>query len=341
MEDQTISRSKLIINAGRVPVTLNDIMNIVSEEDILAYYFHIYKLPSLINSPFRKDKNPSFSLYINASNKLVGYDFSTKQTYGIFDMLMEYYHMSFKDVLLKVWQDMCNIKTRSDIPKRKRVYISEHDIKFEVKTRAFRDYDLEYWASFGINQQWLRFGRVFAISDIIRKSKSQIMNLPADKYAYVYVEFKDNIQSLKIYQPFNSEYKWMGDCNCSIWSLWSQLPPTGDKLIITSSLKDALCLWANLHIPSCSLQSETTPPKPHVISQLKQRFQHVYILYDNDFQKKENTGQLNAVHLSKQYDLINICIDNSFKAKDPSDFYKMYGLKTFYTYFYDKISIYN
>jgi hypothetical protein len=76
----------------------------------------------------------------------------------------------------------------------------------------------------------------------------------------------------------NKRYKWLSDGNSSIWSLWSQLPDYGDKLIITSSVKDALCLWANIHVPSCSMQSETTVPKPQIIEQLKRRFKHIYVL---------------------------------------------------------------
>ena len=53
--------------------------------------------------------------------------------------------------------------------------------------------------------------------------------IPAEKYAYVFVEFKDNVESLKIYQPFSEFYKWRNKHDSSVWDLWEQLPETGEK----------------------------------------------------------------------------------------------------------------
>lgn len=307
-------------------------MNIVSEDDILAYYFHIYKLPILISSPLRKDTNPSFSIYSGKNGKIRCYDFGLQKSYGLFDVLMEYFHMDFSQLLSKIWEDMCCISTKLP-PSQISTKQNKQHVKLEVCTRNFRDYDIQFWNSFGISIEWLRFGRVFAISDIVLNKNDQIMQFTADKYAYVYVEFKDKIQSLKIYQPFNQKFKWMSDGNDSIWNLWTQLPESGEKLIITSSLKDALCLWANLGIPSCCLQSETATPKKHIIEQLKTRFKRVFLLYDNDYIKPVNVGQNKAIQLAEKYDLQNLCIHSKYEVKDPSDFYKKYGRKKFIHYF--------
>lgn len=322
------------ISIGKVPIELSDILKIVSEEDILAYYFNIYKLPTLISSPLREDKNPSFSIYINRHNHVRCYDFGTQQRYGVFDLLMEYFHLTFSQVLERVWYDMCHIYIHTPKKTIKKQTYKHSPLKLEVKTRSFKDYDLQFWNKYGISQEWLRFGRIFAISDIILNKNGLKSCIPADKYAYVYVEFKDNIQSLKIYQPYNKTYKWMSDGNSSVWNLWTQLPEKGEKLIITSSLKDALCLWSNLGIPSCCLQSEIAIPKKQVINQLKLRFDNIYILYDNDYDKSVNTGQNRANMLCDKYQLYNICIDKKYEVKDPSDFYKKYGRKLFVKYFY-------
>lgn len=323
-----ISLSKI---KGRPSISITDITNVVGDEDILAYYFQIYKIPCLINSPLRKDSNPSFSIYYNKNNKLVFHDFGTNESGGIFDMVMKKFNISYADMLYRIYDDMCVLRNSQSIPiiKPKRHKVN-NILKLQVRTRSWTNYDLDYWNSYGISQEWLRFGRVFPISDIfIQKNNTTSFNLPADKYAYCFVEFKDDKQSLKIYQPFNLQYKWMNDGDNSIWNLWSQLPPNGDKLIITSSLKDALCLWANLRIPSCCLQSEHTIPKKHVMEQLKNRFDKIYVFYDNDCTKLQNTGQINAKKLVDKYQLINICIDDWYECKDPSDLYKKYGKKQF------------
>ena len=68
-------------------VQLDDIFSIVSEEELLAHYFHIYKIPCVINSPIRRDENPSFSLYYKKNFKIGFFDFATKQSGGIIDLI--------------------------------------------------------------------------------------------------------------------------------------------------------------------------------------------------------------------------------------------------------------
>lgn len=313
---------------GRPSIGITDIMNVIGDEDILAYYFNVYKIPCLISSPLRQDSNPSFSIYYNKNGKLVFYDFGTKETGGMIDLIMRKFNLSYQESLYKIYYDLCLLQTTTSVSKpivKKKHKNFNQITKLQVRTRSLQNHDLQYWNSYGISQEWLRFGRVFPISDIFVQKNNQAFNVSADKYAYCFVEFKDNKQSLKIYQPFNAKYKWMNDGDSSVWNLWSQLPQSGDKLIITSSVKDALCLWANLGIPSCCLQSEQTIPKKQVINQLKQRFGTIYVFYDNDCTKLQNTGQINAKTLVDKYQLTNICIDDWYDCKDPSDLYKKYG----------------
>ena len=116
----------------------------------------------------------------------------------------------------------------------------------------------------------------------------------AEKHAYAFVEFKDGIQTYKIYQPYaDKNNKWVNNNDYSTWELWSQLPAQGNVCIITSSRKDAMViknLFDSHLITSCALQSEKVNPKASVIAELKRRFKHVFVLYDNDYDKKRNYG---------------------------------------------------
>lgn len=321
------SLSKVI---GEPSIDVNELLNIVDEEDILAYYFNITRIPCCILSPFREDRNPSFSISYSREGKLLWYDFGTGEGGTIIGMVSKLFNQSYEDTVSRIYQEMCApqiVRTFKKTKREKKTIIGK--VKFQVKVRQIRQYDIEYWESYGISQEWLRFGRVFPISDIFIYKQDDKFNFPADKYAYCFVEFKDDKQSLKIYQPYSERFKWMNDGDNSVWNLWSQLPEKADKLIITSSLKDALCLWANLGIPSCCLQSEKATPKKQVIEELKSRFKTVYVFYDNDYTRLENTGQKSANLLVKKYNLKNLCIDDWYESKDPSDLYKKYGKTTF------------
>ena len=156
-----------------------------------------------------------------------------------------------------------------------------------------------------------------------------IKTIKADKYAYTFVERKDGICSEKVYQPFNKNgMKWRSGHDSSVWDLWTKLPPRGKKCIITSSRKDALCIWANTGIPSVSLQGEAVGVKPQVMEELKSRFEEVYVLYDNDFKGEQNYGRIDGKKLSEQFGVIQIEIPSIYMCKDTSDLYKKYGKNT-------------
>ena len=201
------------------------------------------------------------------------------------------------------------------------------ETKLECRVRAWNKDDLEYWEAFGISLPWLKFGDIFPISHSIFTKKNNKWIIPAEKYAYAYVEKKDHKISLKIYQPYSESYKWINKHDSSVWDLWDKLPKNGNNLIITSSRKDALCIWENTGIPATSLQAESHMPKKQVISELKNRFKNIYILYDNDFRASENHGEILSRHLCEIHNLKFIQLPTKFMSKDPSDFVNMHGRK--------------
>lgn len=300
----------------RKSICLDDILNKVSEADILNHYLGISALPILINSPFRQDNNPSVSIFINNNNNVIFKDFGTHKSYNIWSFFEEYWNCTYEEVLLKITEDLNNMKigtSKIKITKHKQ-YVHNSSI-IEVTIREWRDYDLCYWESFGINLKWLKFGRIFPISHIFINNN----RFPAEKYAYVYVEKKDGNITLKIYQPFSERMKWLSKHDNSVWDLWDRLPPKGNKLIITSSRKDALCIWANTGVPSTCLQGEGYIPKEHIIQQLKDRFEVIYVLYDNDFHSDINNGRIFGKNLADKFNLIQIEIPTEWKCKDISD----------------------
>ena len=77
-----------MIGASRPTISRKEIIEKVSEADIIGYYLGITSIPTLINSPFRQDDNPSFSLY-SPNGKDVNYkDHATGETGGCMTLLM-------------------------------------------------------------------------------------------------------------------------------------------------------------------------------------------------------------------------------------------------------------
>lgn len=307
-------------------ICLDDILNKVTEVDILNHYFGISALPTLINNPLRSDKNASLSIFLNDNDNIILKDFGSYKSYNLWSFLMEFWNIDYEELLEKITNDLNNINsTLYQLKSKKHKQRVRSKSTLECKVRDWKDYDLQYWESFGISLPWLKFGEIYPISHTFITKDNKKYTFRAEKYAYAYVERKDGIVTLKIYQPKSTTRKWCNSGNASVWDLWSQLPKTGNKLFITSSRKDALCLWENTLIPAISMQGEGYIPKQSVIDELKSRFKNIYIFFDNDFDKDENYGRQYAQFLSKTFDIPYIEIPNEYKAKDPSDFVNKYG----------------
>lgn len=311
----------MAFSSGNTSITLNDILSKVSEADILYHYFNVSNIPCVISSPLRVDKDPSFGIYTLDGNKIYWKDLSKNISGGLWDMLGEYWGVNYKEVLNKVWKDLPNITTtyakssKMGKPQSISNYTEETDL--QCKVREWKHYDIEYWESYGISLNWLKYADIYPISHkIVIKGDNKFIFV-ADKYAYAYVERKDNKVTLKIYQPFNKKFKWSNKHDRSVISLWTKIPEYGDKLIICSSMKDALCVWANTGIPCIAIQGEGYTISDTAISELKKRYKDVYILLDND-----EAGILDARKLSQSTGFTNLVLPD-YGAKDCSDLFKL------------------
>lgn len=321
-------------------MTPQELFEIIPEETLWSQYFGITTVPCKINAPYRQDNNPSLSIFLNKDKKIRFKDFGTNQSGDILTLLSLVWEIPVNKVVNRIMAVVKKYKNGTVVKDlsywTKIVYNPPHPIirthvksDLKVRIREWRDYDIAYWKSYGISLNWLKFGQVYPISTIFfTNSEGDLKSYPAEKYAYCYVEKKDNLVTLKVYQPFSKTHKWTSKHDASVWDLWSQLPKEGEKLIITSSRKDALCIWENTGIPSVALQGEGYIPKKHVVEQLKHRFKKVFVLYDNDFQADENYGEKDAKKICEMFDLKQIEIPESYRAKDPSDLVKIHGIET-------------
>ena len=321
-----------MVSKGTDTISIDDVRRITTDYEVVNKYLGISVVPSNINSILREDKNPSLCIF-PYKDSLFFKDFGTNQSGNIYQLLSLYWNIPLNQVYRKIYNDFTSVNYKSCCCKNKiskTIIKKKSNINIKVKIRDWKSWDIEYWSSYGISLKWLEYCDIFPISHIfLIHQNGEQLTISADKYAYVYIERKDNKVSLKIYQPYSTNFKWMSKHDASVWDLWTKIPEKGDKLIITSSRKDALCLWANTGIPSLSLQGEGYVPKEKVINQLKERYNKIYVFYDNDFKNKVNNGRNYGRILAEKFNLQQIEIPTEYKSKDPSDLYKNWGKEVF------------
>lgn len=290
----------MAIGSCRNSIDLEEVLQRVSEADILSYYLGVKEIPCVISSPLRDDAKPSFSLYSPDGRKIRFLDFSTGETGGLFDLLGRMWDCSFEKVLCRINRDSLNIgrgkgKFLHPPVRIRPMHSCRSKTDLQCRTREWRKHDIEYWESYGISLEWLRYAEVYPISHKIVLKEGKRYVFPADKYAYAYVEHKEGRVTLKIYQPFNRQgYKWSNKHDMSVISLWTKVPEYGERICICSSLKDALCLWANTGIPAIAVQGEGIGISDTAANELRRRFKRVFILFDNDAAGLQDGKKLSA-----------------------------------------------
>lgn len=320
----------MLIGKTTTSISVTELFEKYSEVSILTTVFpEIDSIPCVISSPFRTDSNPSFSIYLDDNKHIRFKDFGDSTSKGsLLDLLCKKWNCSFSQVFDRILKVMAKSEGQEAIIKTKQVKVltrkeASELTRIQVAVRPWKDYDYEYWASYGIEKQWLKYAEVYPISHkiITKKDKetgvSKTYTFPADKYCYVYVERKEGKLQLKIYSPFNTKgFKWCSCMDSSVISLWTKVPEYGDRIVVCSSLKDALCISCQLHIPAIAPQGEGYNMSQTAVNELKRRYKKVFICYDTD-----TPGLEDSKKLAEQTGFIRIVPDLG-KEKDLSDHYK-------------------
>lgn len=318
----------MVVGKTSSSISKTEIFNKFSETEVLCTVFpEITEIPCLICSPLRTDNNPSFSIYMDNNNHIRFKDHGNSGIQGgLIDLLCKYWNCTFNQCIDKICTLMIKESDITIKPKQIKTFTrKESDTlsKLQVTIRPWRDYDYEYWNSYGITRQWLKYAEIYPISyKIITKKdsltdKSKKYVFPADKYAYCFVERKEGKLQLKVYQPFNKNgFKWCSKMDASVIGLWTKIPEYGDRVIICSSLKDALVISCQLHIPTLCLQGEGYNISDTAIKELKRRYKKIFISFDTD-----EAGKMDGKKLAERTGFTNVIPDLGTE-KDFSDYYR-------------------
>lgn len=290
-------------------ITLDWILSKVTEYDIYAKYIGQFKVGMIYNSPFRKDKNPSFGIYYSKRTKqLLFKDHGTGECGNVIKFVSLFTSKTEYNDILSDIVDKLNITNNTKLVSSKQ-YISPTETVIGVVRQEFTDVDINYWKQFNISINTLKKFNVNSIkyylcNGIVKGTYKRENPM----YAYkVYNNFK-------IYRPLADKYtKWRNNLTDYDIQGYEQLPQKGDILFITKSMKDVMCLH-EMGYPAVSPSSESTFLPKDVLEQLKTRFKRIIILFDRD-----TSGVKRSRKLSRETGLEAMFINKKFKAKDVSD----------------------
>ena len=321
-------------------LTADNILKMVNPLDVFNRYSGVsIPIGNAISSPLREDdSSPSFCIW-QGDDTLMFSDFGMNKHGNCIMFVQLLYDISFKDALIMIDSDFnlglyksTNVK-HVKVPKKTTYQKPEKKkTKFVLKVQDFTADDLAFWKRFGIDEYVLNYYNVVSL-------KSFYVNdnyIKADKLAFAYL--MENNTQVKIYQPRSKKLKFLSNTNTSTIQGIDQLPYTSNNIVITSSMKDVMVLYT-MGIHAIALSSEMQMPDKELIDMLKRRFLNISLLYDNDYNKTNNWGQIQAKKIINTFTSIkqNLKIPAKYKSKDPSDLVANVGYDTAYTIIHSEL----
>lgn len=315
-------------------ISLEDLLSKVSEKDIFKLFIkEPIELDRKYVAPYREDKNADcYFQYFD--NKLLFTDFASGDnipTINCIGMVMKCLNLSYResiDYVANYFSIKDKVYNRPNTILEKQIINYNYPLKIEISIRNYDLKDRKFWYKYGITKDQLLNDKVYPITayrtNNIKTNKSYIINTLDLTYAFT------NFSSghIKIYRPYNKDFKWFTNCNQNDIGNINQLFIT-DQLVITKSYKDCRVL-RNLGVNSIWFQNEGMSPSQGILKKLTTNFSEIFIFYDSDPSGISASQKIRQIlnnikpNISQSIFLPPIYYREK-GVKDPSDFYVYKG----------------
>lgn len=309
-------------------ITKKLILSRFSEEQLMEYYLHIPVKKGLFRSPLRRDKQPTCSFYRNKSGTLIFKDFATGQHLNVFDVVQSIFRCDYFESLRIIANDFGIVRdnTLHKNPGKinlNPVKIKDKEIsKIQIEVQEFTDSELKWWGKYGISKDILKRFDVYSCKHVFLNDQ---LFAESQQHCPIFGYYGKKYQGLELwrcYFPKRTSFRFITNWPSKKIQGYDQLPKKGKLLVITKSMKDSMCLYS-CGITACAPNSENLFIPDKVLEDLKNRFENIVVLYDND-----RPGLYNMAKIRKEHpELTYVFIPKKYGSKDISDFYKDHGRK--------------
>ena len=308
----------------------------IDHYDVYKYYVGDFTINQVRKSPFHKDNNPSFSIYMR-DGKLRHKDHSNDFYRGdCIDLVQQLFNLDTKQAVEKIAKDfgiskgednsqrITSLYTKPFMEQRRHSFI-------QVKTRSWTEKDAEYWKQFGITKDQLKKDEVYPLKEVFINRKKEGIEKEELVYGYRYNE------GFKIYFPNRPKgEKWRSNIPITIVENLSVLEDLSiTQVLIVKSKKDRLCLqgvFPDMHI--LNVQNESVSAFSSGLSE-KLKGKQVYISYDSDEAGKRASLKITTEFGYKHINVPDIYVEKD-GIKDWADLFKKYGPEPIINHFKTK-----
>jgi hypothetical protein len=335
MEKEELLGNIFQVDESDLTISVSEILQFTDEESIFELVFGFR--PSIgekVTSPFREDNNPNCWFETSPHGDLRFIDFGNPEVINgvkmfnmnCFNAIKVYYQLdTFQQTLSFINKAIRENKISSiKFTKKKIIPIQKGETKITFRPREFNQHDKNFWNQYGISKKNLIDDKVFAVEcfKIEKELTHNIIIYPYD-ICYIYTDFKKSHK--KIYRPHKLKNRFITNCSKNDIGSVSDLLYTSNRLYITKSYKDCRVL-RNINLESIWLQNEGMFPDKEILFPIVQRYDKVFIFFDNDYTGSIASKALNERLTSWGINSESIELPDK-DIKDPSDLLKLHKNK--------------
>lgn len=315
-------------------ITKEFLLSKFNEETFMTYYLGIPVKKGLFKSPLRGDHVPTCSFFRNKAGELIFKDFSGAFYGNFINVVMYKYQCNYYKALKIIASDFGLIGTsiKKTPIKVQETFKDSGQAVINVEIQDFTEQELKWWNKYGITEKILKKFKVYSCKNVWLNGNYFAKSAQNNMMFGYYGGIKDKVELWRIYFPQRKEYRFLSNWNSNKIQGFNQLPKTGNVLVITKAMKDVMTLYS-VGIPAIAPNSETLFISDNVLSNLKERFNRIFVLYDNDLPGISNMNKIKKLHPELNY----LWIPRETGAKDISDLHKLLGKKNFNVFLKEKL----
>lgn len=307
-------------------ITKQMLLTLHTEEEYMSFYLGIVPGKGLYCNPMREDRRPTASFYRAKNQELIFKDFQNGFHGNFVDVVMERFKVEYYKALAIIANDF-GISEKAKLTKNEPLIKydgskieekSETIIQCEIK--PFTTGELKWWGEFGITESTLKHFNVFSVKSLFLNGNYLLTSTPKSPTYGYYFGKEEGRELWKIYFPLKQSFRFLLNTNKLQGA--KQLPPTGEVVVITKSMKDVMTLY-ELGIPAVAPQAESIIINGNQYNALKKRFK--YVIFNGDW---DRAGQHFMSESRRRFQ--GICmsfVNKEFYGKDISDYVKKHGMK--------------
>lgn len=307
-----------------------ELIDAIGDQNIFEYYFEQeINLNRCYQSVLREDNNFSTGFYLSQHGHLVYNDFATGAKLDCVAFVAAKFGVTYYkaiDIIAVDFGLLEGVKSSNKVAKIiKRTPLVKQERVIKIIAIPYTAQHLEFWAKYGVIEAELKENDVFAVDEM--SINDWVVPKADNNIRFAYLAKGTEKSYLKIYSPYDKEWKWVSSVPMEYIYGLNELPHMSKTLLIVKSQKERI-IAKKIFSDVIAIGAENTGAiNKEIITQLKVQYDRILYFGDNDKPGLKFCEYMTAIGAESFHFPENFIV--KFSIKDIADFVAKWEIGNF------------